>query len=89
MTGISVIRKAGAVARRILTNEYDASGRVIAKRSPMGAWYEIKYGPLAGEHATSVRLTEPSGRILHLRLYESSYEARTDVVKYPASESKP
>ena len=89
MTGISVIRKAGTVARRILTNEYDASGRVIRQTLADGSVYEIKYGPLAGKHATSVSLTEPSGRILHLRLYESSYGARTDVVKYPASESKP
>jgi len=46
MTGISVIRKAGAVARRILTNEYDASGRVIRQTLADGSVYEIKYGPL-------------------------------------------
>jgi YD repeat-containing protein len=89
MTGISVMRKAGAVARPILTNEYDAAGRVVRQTLADGSVYEIKYGPVVNTHAASVDLKEPPGRILHLRLYESNYEARTDLVKYPARGSKP
>jgi YD repeat-containing protein len=89
MTSISVLRKGGAVARRILTNEYDATGRIIRQTLADGSVYEIQYGPVINAHAVSVDLKEPSGRILHLHLYESSYKARTDSIKYPATGSKP
>jgi YD repeat-containing protein len=89
MTSVSIRQSAGAHARRILTNEYDAAGHLIRQTLADGSVYEIKYGPFTNEHAANVNLKEPSGRILHLRLYESGYEARTDSIKYPARGSKP
>lgn len=89
MTSISVIRKPGETPRRLVTNEYDAHGRVVRQTLLDGSVYEMAYSRVVDGHNSRVQLKEPSGRVFYITLTQSDYFARTDSVKFPARAARP
>jgi YD repeat-containing protein len=83
MTSISVLRRPGETPRRLVTNEYDAQGRVVRETLLDGSVYEMEYGPVVDGHISRVKLKEPSGRVLYITLTRSDYIARTDSIRFP------
>ena len=85
MIRMDVILHAGESPKTILSNEYDALGRVTRQTLADGSVYRMEYTTETGNRITHVRLIEPSGRVLEIaRPSEDGYIVRANPVRFPA-----
>jgi hypothetical protein len=84
MTEIKVIRRAGESPETILSNEYDALGRVTRQTLADGSAYQMEYTVGTGSRINHVKLIEPSGRVLEIESpSDSGFIVRANPVRFP------
>jgi YD repeat-containing protein len=85
MTRMDAIRNPGESPKTIITNEYDALGRVTRQTLADGSVYRMEYTVEAGNRINHVKLIEPSGRVLEIACPSGDvYIVRASPVRFPA-----
>ncbi len=86
MTRVAVIRRPGDRPVTVVSNEYDAAGRVVRQTFAGVGVYQMDYTMGANKEVAHVKLTEPSGRVVDLtRVNRDEYAVRTMPVRFPAA----
>lgn len=85
MTSVSVVRKVGAPPETILTNEYDAQGRVVKQTLAGGRSYEMQYLAARGTYTSEMDLTDPSAQVARIRIGDNAWVARVKPVRFQAN----
>ncbi|HWX53840.1 MAG TPA: zinc ribbon domain-containing protein [Verrucomicrobiae bacterium] len=84
MTSVSVARRPGAAPEKVLTNEYDAQGRVVKHTLAGIGVYQIQYLRTTGGEASEWKLTDPAGQTWRISMGQDFYIARTTPVRFPS-----
>lgn len=84
MTSVSVIPQPGAPPQQILSNQYDARGRVVKQTLAGVGAYEIEYLATRGNYASELRVTDPAGQVLRVSIDADDYVVRAPSIRFPA-----
>ncbi|HEU4415811.1 MAG TPA: hypothetical protein VFT65_13575 [Candidatus Angelobacter sp.] len=84
MTSISVVERPGARPETILTNEYDARGRVIKQTLRGLGSYQFKYVSSGENYASQVQVTAPGGEVTDIQITPTQFVAQRQPVRFPA-----
>ena len=87
MTVVSVMRSASASPRTVLTNEYDAQGRVTKITLAGVGVYVIQYVSTQQEYASQLKVTGPNGEGISIDVGQDDYVARAPSVRFAAAAS--
>ena len=86
MSSFSVARP-GRLPERILSNQYDAQGRMIRQTLAGVGVFKIEYLAMSrageNEHASEVRITNPAGQIWKISISEDEYLVRAAAIRFP------
>jgi YD repeat-containing protein len=83
MTSFSVARQRGAPPENVLSNQYDAQGRLVRQTIAGVGVFKIEYLAIdTNRYARALRLTDPAGRVLNIDVGDE-YVVYADTVRFP------
>jgi YD repeat-containing protein len=88
MISVSVIRSSRAAPSTILTNKYDAQGRITKITLAGVGAYAIEYISNRQGYSSKLKVTSPSGERFSIDIGEDDYVVRAPSVRFAAAESE-
>jgi YD repeat-containing protein len=87
MTSFSVARGPGRLPEKILSNQYDAQGRLIQQTLAGVGVFKVDYLATSGvgdnKHASELSITNPAGQIWKISISEDEYLVRAAAIRFP------
>jgi len=88
MTSFSVAPRSGEPPENVLSNQYDARGRLVSQTLAGVGVFKIEYLATSdANYASRLRVTDPAGRVLGLTIGRDEYVARAAQIRFPRTGS--